>query len=166
KKRRVEPDPPRRRKPEPEPEPEVETKPEPEPELTVREAKPIDADAIASLLGLPLAEIKGALRQLVQSGEAPFVAEQGGLIGCAAWHVLPTLHRGAVGRVTFLMVAQEARRRGVGAMLMEAVEARLAERGCALFEAVSDIDLANAHGFFRKLGYQRSSYRFAKKAGG
>ncbi|HEX8216860.1 MAG TPA: hypothetical protein VF577_05290, partial [Allosphingosinicella sp.] len=69
KKRRVEPEPPRRRKPEPEPEPEVEAKPEPEPELTVREAKPIDADAIASLLGLPLAETKRALRQLVQSGE-------------------------------------------------------------------------------------------------
>ena len=160
------PDPPRRRRrPEPEPEPEPEPDPEPEPELTVREAKAADSDAIAALLRLPPAEVKAALRQLVQAGEAPFVAELKGIVGCAAWHVVPTLHRGAVGRITLLHVSGDERRRGVGTKLAAAVEDRLAERGCALLEAVSDIDLANAHGFFRKLGYDRSSYRFSKPAG-
>jgi hypothetical protein len=49
---------------------------------------------------------------------------------------------------------------------VEAVETRLAERGCAVFEAVSDIDLANAHGFFRRLGFERTSYRLAKTPAG
>jgi ribosomal protein S18 acetylase RimI-like enzyme len=149
--------------PEPEPETEPEPEPEPEPELVIREAGTSDADALAALLGLPPAEAKAALRQLVQAGEAPFVAEQHGLLGCAAWHVMPTLQHRAVGRITLLHVSDDARRRGIGKKLAEAAEARLAERGCALVEALSDIDLAYAHGFFRRLGYERTSYRFRKK---
>ncbi|HEY0012068.1 MAG TPA: GNAT family N-acetyltransferase [Allosphingosinicella sp.] len=160
-----EPEPPRRkRKPEPEPEPEPESEPEaePEPELVIREAKANEADALAVLTGTDPAELRASLRGLVQSGEAPFVAERGGLVGCAAWHVVPTLQHGAVGRLTLLVVAPEERRRGVGTALLAAVEARFAERGCDGAEAVSDIDLANAHGFFRKAGYERTSYRFRK----
>ncbi|HEX8642471.1 MAG TPA: GNAT family N-acetyltransferase [Allosphingosinicella sp.] len=159
------PDPPRRkRRPEPEPEPEQEPDPEPElePELIVREAKVNDADAIAALVGGDAAKLRASLRQLVRAGEAPFVAERGGIVGCAAWHVMPTLQQGVVGRLTLLVVAEAERRGGVGTALLEAVEARLAERGCARMEAVSDIDFANAHGFFRKRGYERTSYRFFK----
>lgn len=159
--------PPRRREPEPEPEPkpEPEAEPEPEPELVIREAKAADAEALASVLELPPAEVKAALRRLVQAGEPPLVAEQGDIVGCAAWQLMPTLQHGLVGRITLIRVAREARRRGVATSLVEAVEARLADRGCALFEAVSDIDLGNAHGFFRRLGYERTSYRLAKRAG-
>ena len=120
-----------------------------------------EAEALAALIGADAAELRAALRQLVQAGEAPIVAERGALIGCAAWHVMPTL-RGAAGRITLLVVADGERRRGVGTALLADVEARLAERGCAIAEAVSDIDLANAHGFFRKQGYERTSYRFRK----
>ncbi|HYG30491.1 MAG TPA: GNAT family N-acetyltransferase [Allosphingosinicella sp.] len=140
--------------------------PEPEPELVVRDARAADAEAIAGLLGLALADVKTALRALVQAGEPPVIAEQGGLVGCAAWHVMPTLQHGQVGRITMLRVEKDARRRGVGRGLVEAVEARLADRGCNLFEAVSDIDFEHAQGFFRRLGYERTSYRFAKPAAG
>ena len=131
----------------------------------MREAKAADAEALAALLGLTATDVKAALRQLVQAGEAPFVAEERGIVGCAAWHLMPTLQHGAVGRITLLHVAAGERRRGVGTRLIEAAEARLAARGCALFETVSDIDLANAHGFFRRLSYERTSYRFAKPSG-
>jgi N-acetylglutamate synthase-like GNAT family acetyltransferase len=152
-----------KRNPKPEPEPEApEPEPEPEPELVIREAKASEAEAIRALVGGDAAELRAALRQLIQAGEAPFVAERGAIVGCAAWHVVPTLHRGAVGRLTLLAVAEDARRQGIGTALIEAVEARLAERGCASAEAVSDIDLSNAHGFFRKRGYERTSYRFRK----
>jgi ribosomal protein S18 acetylase RimI-like enzyme len=157
--RQPEPDP----EPEPEPEHEPEPEPEPEPELMIREAKAVDAEALASVLELPPAEVKAALRHLLQAGEPPLVAEQGGIVGCAAWHLMPTLRHSPIGRITLLTVAPQARRRGVATSLVEAVEARLAERGCALFEAVSDIDLDNAHGFLRRLGYKRTSYRFAKR---
>jgi ribosomal protein S18 acetylase RimI-like enzyme len=149
----------------PDPPPKPASQPKPEPELIVREAKAGDAAAIATLLGLPVAQVKKVLGRLVEAGEAPFVAEQSSVVGCAAWHSIPTLQHGSVGRITLVHVAGDARRRGVGTRLIEAAEARLAERGCALFEAVSDIDLADAHGFFRRRGYERTSYRFAKSAG-
>ena len=68
--------PPKRRAPPPPPPPAPDPEPEaePEPELVVREAKPGDAGALATLLGLPSAELKEALRQLVHAGEAPLVA--------------------------------------------------------------------------------------------
>jgi N-acetylglutamate synthase-like GNAT family acetyltransferase len=158
-----EPEPPPRSEPEPEQDPE----PAPEPDLVVvREAKAGDAGAIARLLGLAPAEVKSALRQLIKAGEPPLVAEQGEIIGCAAWHVMPTLQHGPVGRISLLRVANDARRSGAGTGLVAAAEARLADRGCGLFEVVSDIDLDNAHGFFRRLGYERTSYRFAKRAPG
>ncbi|MEA3016353.1 MAG: hypothetical protein QOI38_1075 [Sphingomonadales bacterium] len=151
-----EPEPRTRRAPEPEP--------EPEPDLVVREAKAADADALALLLGLPATQVKPALRHLIQAAEPPLVAELGGVIGCVAWHLIPTLQKGRVGRITLLRVANDVRRRGVGTSLVEAVEARLAGRGCALVEAVSEIDLDNAHGFFRRLGYERSGHLFSKPA--
>jgi len=137
--------------------------PEPEPELVVRDAKAADAEAIAGLLGLALADVTAALRALVQAGEPPVIAEQGELVGCAAWHAMPTLQHGQVGRITMLRVEKEARRRGVGTSLVEAAEARLADRGCHLFEAVSDIELDNAHGFLRNRGYERTGYRFVRR---
>ncbi|HEX8364154.1 MAG TPA: GNAT family N-acetyltransferase [Allosphingosinicella sp.] len=164
-KKRADPEPPPKRRATPSPTPSApRAEPEPEPELVVRDAKAADAAAIAGLLGLALADVKAALRALVQAGEPPVIAEQGELVGCAAWHVIPTLQHGQVGRITMLRVEKEARRRGVGRSLVEATEARLADRGCDLFEAVGDIDLEQAQGFFRRLGYERTSYRFARRS--
>jgi ribosomal protein S18 acetylase RimI-like enzyme len=162
-------EPPSKPKPEPPPEPKPKPEPEPEPELVVREAKAGDADAVAALLAeagarTSATEVAAALRELVRAGEAPFVAEERSVVGCAAYHSMPSLQHGAIGRITLLIVLSDARRRGVGTALLEAAQARLADRGCSIVEAVSDIDLANAHGFFRRHGYERTSYRFARSA--
>ena len=154
------PPPPPARKPEPKPEPEPEPEPESEPELVIREAEAGDAAAIAALIGG--GDVAKALRALIRSGEPPLVADKGGIVGCAAWHVIPALQHGPIGRLTLLAVAEDERRRVVGTALAEAVEERLAARGCAVLEVLSDIDLDNAHGFFRGRGYERTSYRFAK----
>lgn len=162
----VRPKPKKREEPEQPAAPDPDPEPELEPELVVREARLAEADAIGALVGSAMspAATRSVLKQLVQAGEAPLVAEQRGLVGCAAYHLIPTLQHGPIGRISLLLVQDEARRRGVGTRLLEAVEARLAERGCALVEAVGDIDLAGAQGFFRKRGYRRTSYRFAKPA--
>jgi len=144
-----------------------EPEPEPAPPLVIRDAKASDAKAIATLIDASDGDLAPTLRQLIQSGQAPLVAEEGEVIGVAAWQVLPLLQQAApLGRITLLRVAEAQRRRGVGRALLEAAEARLADRGCEAVEVLSGIDVGNAHGFFRRLGYERTSYRFARAVAG
>ncbi|MFL6843906.1 MAG: GNAT family N-acetyltransferase [Allosphingosinicella sp.] len=161
--------PPARRKkaaaaaPPPEPEPE----PEPPP-LKIRPARPADAGAIAALvtaLGFAgsAGDIEARLPALKKGGEAPLVAEQGEVIGILTWHVTPVLHRPhPVGRITMMAVAEGERRHGVGRALVDEALDRMRGKGCGLVEVTSNLDLSGAHSFYRKLGFERTSYRFAK----
>jgi ribosomal protein S18 acetylase RimI-like enzyme len=153
------PPPPRRVVPEPEPEPEP-------PKLAVRPARPADAEAIAELvtkLGFAANSKEVAERLPGLRKEPPLVAEQGSVIGILTWHVTPVLHRPKpVGRITMMAVAEGERRRGVGRALVEAACGKLRDKGCGLIEVTSNVDLSGAHGFYRKLGFERTSYRFAK----
>jgi ribosomal protein S18 acetylase RimI-like enzyme len=144
------------------------------PALAVREAAPRDARAISGLLGelgfpVEAADVRNRLTALKKAGEPPLVADEKGVIGLLSWHVTPVLHRPtSVGRVTMMVVTQEARGRGVGAALLAEAEARVRAAGCALLEVTSNIELGGAHAFYRAQGYERTSYRFAKRfdAGG
>ena len=128
----------------------------PPPALALRNAKFMDAEAIAALVGGDGQAIAATLRS-----RAPvLVADRGGVIGCVAWHIVPTLQRGVIGRITVVAVAEEERRQGIGTALIEAARARLAKQGCTFVEVMSEIELRNAHGFFRALGFRQSSYRF------
>jgi GNAT superfamily N-acetyltransferase len=161
------PEPKAARAPEPEPEPEPQL--DPPPPLSVRPAGAADSDAIAALvtdLGFESTsdEIAARLAGLKKSREVPLVAEQGEVIGILAWHVTPVLHRPKpVGRITMMVVVEGERRRGIGRALVEAACAELRGRGCGLIEVTSNVDLSGAHGFYRKLGFERTSYRFAKE---
>lgn len=163
----AEPEPRKARAPAPAPEPEPE--PEPPPPLSVRPARPADSEAIAALvtgLGFEAGsdDISGRLAALKKAREAPLVAEQGEVIGVLAWHVTPVLHRPRpVGRITMMVVADGERRRGVGRALVEAACRELQQKGCGLIEVTSNVDLSGAHGFYRRLGFERTSYRFAKE---
>jgi ribosomal protein S18 acetylase RimI-like enzyme len=108
-------------------------------------------------------DIAERLATLKKGRETPLVAEQGEVIGVLAWHVTPVLHRPKpVGRITMMIVADGERRRGVGRALVEAACGQLREKGCGLIEVTSNVDLSGAHGFYRRLGFERTSYRFAK----
>jgi len=88
------------------------------------------------------------------------------VIGILTWHVTPVLHRPKpVGRITMMAVAKDERRRGVGRARVEAACERLRAKGCGLVEVTSNADLTGAHAFYRKLGFERTSYRFAKELG-
>ncbi|MGZ8359772.1 MAG: GNAT family N-acetyltransferase [Allosphingosinicella sp.] len=134
----------------------------------IREARPKDSAAIASLiveLGYEVteADVRRRLGQLRKAGEPPLVAEQADVVGCLTWHVTPVLHRlRPVGRITMLTVAEAMRGNEIGTCLLEAAEARLRELGCGLIEVTSNMKRMRAHGFYERHGYQRTSYRFAK----
>lgn len=130
--------------------------PSPPPALLIRGARPGDVAAIALLIGGDSRAIADRLRER----GSVLMAEREGVVGCIAWHVIPTLQHGAIGRITLVAVAEDERRRGIGTALVQAARARLAKLDCALVEVMSDIDLRNAHGFFRALGFRQSSYRF------
>jgi ribosomal protein S18 acetylase RimI-like enzyme len=154
------------------PEPRAAPAPEPEPDpppRSVRPARPADSEAIAALVSSLAFEaspddIADRLATLKRGRETPLVAEEGEVIGVLAWHVTPVLHRPRpVGRITMMVVADGERRRGVGKALVEAACEEMRSRGCGLIEVTSNVDLSGAHGFYRRLGFERTSYRFAKE---
>ena len=74
-----------------------------------------------------------------------------------------TVHRPKpVGRIPILVVDKGARKHNIGRMLVEAVEQWCRDQGCGLIEVTSNDRRAEAHAFYRHMGYERSSIRFFK----
>jgi len=134
----------------------------------VREARPADSDDISALLvqlgyQASPADVRRRLAALRKVGQPALVADRNGLIGCLTWHVTPVIHRPRpVGRITMLVVAEDERGGGVGALLVAAAEERLRALGCGLLEVTSNMKRMRAHAFYERLGFERTSYRFAK----
>lgn len=141
----------------------------PEPQLVVRPAKPRDAAALAAMLsqlnGISIddAAARRNLEVLRKVGGGVLLAELGVPIACCCWAVVPTVHRGPVGRVSVLFVDEGHRRKGIATRLLADTATALATKGCTLVEAMSDIEIKNAHNFFRALKFEQASYRFARK---
>ena len=152
------------------PKPKRVPKPKPPPKPQIRDAKPSDALRLAELiryLGHEIDDkaVRKNLSALKKVGETPLVATLGkdvvGLCGISARVVI---HRdGPIGRISPLVVAKEAQGHGIGRLLVDAAEAWMRKRGCKLVEVTSNDRRAEAHAFYRHMGYERSSIRFFKK---
>ena len=145
-------------------------KPKPEPELKIRAAKPGDSKQLRALieyLGHPIAEkdVRKNLTALAKLRESPLVATlDKKVVGLIGIHKMVTVHRDApVGRIPVLVVAKEAQGHGIGRMLVEEVERTLKKAGCKLVEVTSNDRRAEAHAFYRHMGYERTSIRFMKE---
>jgi len=155
-------------KAEPESKPKPEPEPAPEPVLRVRAATAADADALAKLLnrmgGVSIDHAEGAanLAKVRKAKGGMIVAELDGIVACCAWAVVPTVHRGAIGRLTVLVVDKAHLRRGIAKTMLATVEKALAKAGCRQVEAMSDITINNSHNFFRSLKFEQTSYRFVR----
>jgi len=136
----------------------------------IREAKPSDASRLAELIRSLEHDIDDKtlaknLSRLKKAGELPLVATlDKQVVGMCGVHKMIAIHRPApVGRITILVVAESARKHGIGRLLLNAAEQWCRDQGCQIVEVTSNDRLAAAHAFYRHMGYERTSIRFFKK---
>ena len=139
---------------------------------TVRPMTVADADRVAALsgeLGYPStpAQIEQRFRTVEARSDAQaFVAtDAGGAI--VGWvHVYGRYHLESdrTAEIGGLVVASDCRSRGVGSALMGAAESWAREHGFGQVRLGSNVQRAEAHRFYQKLGYtiSKSHYRFQK----
>jgi GNAT superfamily N-acetyltransferase len=164
----TEPAPRLKRSPPPPPPPPPPPKPEPKPKI--RDAKPSDAPRLVELIReleheIDEKRVRKNLAALKKTGETPLVATLDKLVvGMCGVGRRVVIHRPApLGRITALVVTKDAQGHGIGRMLVEAAEEWMRKEGCQLVEVTSNDRRAAAHAFYRHLGYERTSIRFAKK---
>lgn len=141
--------------------------PEPAP-LRIRTAKSADAAGMVALLRqldkitIDEGEVLDNLERVETAGGGTFVAVLEGVVGCCSWALIPTLQYGLIGRISLLMVDEGHRRKGIATAMLDAATTALQEAGCTRIEAMSDIEIKNAHNFFRASKFEQTSYRFAR----
>jgi len=136
---------------------------------TIRQARPADAPRLAELIKLLGHEvdpsgIRKRLSALAKQGHPQLVAELAKeVVGLVGLHTMTAIHRDKpVGRITILVVGEKQRDEGIGRLLVQAAEDELRKFGCGMVEITSNDRLAAAHAFYRHMGYERTSIRFAK----
>lgn len=151
------------------PKPKAKAKPAPAPKRAIREARPKDSAALAGLIAalgyeVTEADVRRRLARLRNAGRPTLVATLGeAVVGCLTLSMMEVLHRPRpVGRISMLVVSEEQRGAGIGTDLVAAAEAWFARAGCGLVEVTSNVKRSRAHAFYERLGYERTSYRFAK----
>jgi len=138
-------------------------------DLTIRDARAADAPAIAELLGqLGYPTEPGAalarLERLVIVGDRVFVAEvDERVVGLAHLHVSPTIeHEHPAAKLGALVVDQQHRGRGIGRVLVEAVEAEARARGSGVFFVTTAERRDDAHAFYESFGLERTGRRYGR----
>ena len=141
-----------------------------------REARDADLPAILALLGddplgkyrelaLPEhADIPAGYKAAFEAIAADprnqlYVAELGGaVVGCFQLTFIPglTYQGGERAQVEGVRVSQAMRGRGIGKAMMEYAIAQARARGCALVQLTTDKRRAEAHEFYRALGFADS----------
>jgi ribosomal protein S18 acetylase RimI-like enzyme len=140
-------------------------------ELTLREVDSRDAASVAGLLGelgYPSTPAQAAERiERIASDPTTWlvVAELGGQIaGFGVLHVQNLVERDEPGyEVAGLVVGERFRRRGIGELLMQALEDEACTRGGKVMVLNTAHRRAEAHAFYEALGYEHTGRRYAKK---
>jgi GNAT superfamily N-acetyltransferase len=146
--------------------------------MLVRPATPRDIPQLLALVrrywefehidGFVALRVEVTLRQLLSEAHlgAAWVAEgETGLAGyLLAVLLLSVEHGGLMAEIDELFVLPEARSHGLGARLLEAAEAGLAERGCVRLQLQLAVGNAAGRTFYERRGYRgRDGYRLLDK---
>jgi GNAT superfamily N-acetyltransferase len=95
----------------------------------------------------------------VQSGNVVLVAERGGaVVGCLQLTLIPGLARRGMkrGLIEAVRVAQSQRGQGLGERLIRHAADTARAAGCGLVQLTSDKSRADAHRFYKRLGFVAS----------
>ena len=138
--------------------------------IEIRACTPEDSAAVSTLLDelgytVSIRQATEQVTELGKTGADPiFLAlADGQILGLLALHLSRMLqYPSPIVRVTALVVDRRARRRGVGKLLMQHAEQVGAAAGCEFVELTSAMDRAEAHAFYRNIGYEPNSLRFRK----
>lgn len=138
--------------------------------VTVRQARVADLDRMVALLrvlftieadfGADEAKQRSGLQLLLESDRACLlVAEsEAGVIGmCSGQVVISTAEGGPALLVEDVVVAESYRGRGVGRMLMDALQNWAAARNITRLQLLADRNNAPALAFYRRLGWQHTN---------
>jgi ribosomal protein S18 acetylase RimI-like enzyme len=139
-------------------------------ELTIRDARPSDAQALAILigqLGYPTSAeaIVGRLERLLPSGtDRVVVAELGAeIVGLACLHTsFSVAYDEPAAKLSAIVVDELHRRRGIGEALVQEMEREAKRQGCGLIFLTTAAHRDDAHAFYERIGFEETGRRFAK----
>jgi GNAT superfamily N-acetyltransferase len=128
--------------------------------VEVRRARPGDAEPIAELMdqlgySVPASAISERLQRLGERRDVFVATDDGRVVGWAALFVDEPFVEGFGAFLEGLVVDEAVRSRGIGIALLEAVEARARERGCAQIRVQSNVLRERAHSFYERNGYAK-----------
>ncbi|WLI45472.1 GNAT family N-acetyltransferase [Pseudomonas beijingensis] len=141
--------------------------------MKVRKALLTDAESVSKLLnqlGYQASPklVRDKLEALELSARDTVLLAQEGknIIGVISLHVLELFHQpGRLGRITSLVIDDDFRGQGVGAMLVSAADAFFLEQLCVRAEVTSSDHRIQAHTFYQQQGYAVDERRFVKRYG-
>ena len=138
--------------------------------IEIRACTPDEAAAVSTLLSelgytVPIRQATENIQELSKTGADPIIVAvaEDRVVGFLAAHLCRMLqYASPVVRVTALVVEHPARHRGVGRLLMEHAEQIGSAAGREFVELTSAMNRAQAHAFYRSIGYEPNSFRFRK----
>jgi GNAT superfamily N-acetyltransferase len=136
-----------------------------------RSATEQDAAAVAALLGelgYPTGEADARARiqeALADPAACVLVVDDGSeAVGLLAARIAPYFPAGSkIFRVTALVVAGTRRGKGIGSALIARATEIAARHGCAAVELTTGEQRADAHAFYERLGFKRTSVRYFRR---
>jgi predicted N-acetyltransferase YhbS len=136
--------------------------------VLLRPATEADAKHVTSLLaelGYPSkeADVRKRLRRMLGSDTSCFLLAQSAseVVGLLSAELVPYFSSGStICRVTGLVVAAHHRGRGVGEKLVAGAADFARKHHCSGIEITSAEHRLDAHRFYQRLGFSRTSFRF------
>lgn len=139
--------------------------------MIVRAATREDAQALASLageLGYPSTAEQMLVRfDALPESEAVLVAADPDVVAWVQVGVTSSLESGAFAEIRGLVVQEQQRSRGIGALLVDAAEEWARGRGLSRMRVRSNVLRERTHRFYERLGYivKKSQKAFEKPLG-